>query len=448
MSIFKAYDIRGIVPDQLDAGLARNIGRAYGIFLGKGPVVVGHDMRESSPQLVAALIEGVCETGLDVVDIGQCSTPMLNFGVAHGGHAGGVMVTASHNPGRYNGFKICREQGIPLSGETGIEELRRWVEEESAGFRPLSPSGKVHSWDLRPDYRELLLGRITRGPRPLKVAVDGGNGMIGYFEYGVLAELFPDSTGIYLEPDGRFPNHEANPLVEKNLDDLKKFVTKIKADVGIAFDGDGDRVVFVDEQGRTAMADLVLALLAPSMLARQPGSPILYDLRSSRAVGEEIAKAGGKPVLSRVGHAFIKKTLRENEGIIGGELSGHFYFRDFHYLDSGILGALRLLELLSHETRTFSELLAPIDRYPRTGEINFQVEDPDRMLEHIETSYRAHGKVFHLDGFSFESETFWFNLRKSNTEPLLRLNLQAIDPEVLKIQLEDLEKVLGQPVDH
>jgi len=443
MSIFKAYDIRGLVPEQLDESLALNIGRAFGVFLKKGPIAVGHDMRDTSPGLTKALITGIQETGLGVVKVGLCSTPMLNFSVARLGFAGGIMVTASHNPGGYNGFKLCREQGIPISGDTGILDLESWVQREALSFRATEPIGSVSEVDIRETYSAFLRTQVKPGPRTLKIAVDGGNGMIGYHEYGFLQSVYPETTGLYLEPDGSFPNHEANPLIESNLDDLRKFVLTEKADIGVAFDGDGDRVVFLDEKGRTVMADLALALLASRYLQDHPGSPILYDLRSSRVVPEEIEANGGKPVISRVGHAFIKKTLREVDGILGGELSGHFYFKDFYFLDSGILGALKIIELLSNSDKSLSELTRSLDRYPRTGEINFKVGDADAVLKTIEGSLEDQGKTSHLDGFSFESPNYWFNVRKSNTEPLVRLNLQALNPEVLRERLDWIESLIG-----
>lgn len=443
MGIFKAYDIRGVYPDELSDDTAHAIGRAFGTWLGKGPIAVGRDMRESGPALAARFIAGITDCGLDVVDIGRASTPMLNFAVARHGLAGGAIITASHNPGRYNGMKLCREEGIPLSGDSGIQELERWVREENARFAPAARRGAVSARDVFGDYRSYLLERIHPGPHPLKIVVDCGNGITGPFDYRLIAELFEWTTGMYLEPDGTFPHHEANPLVEKNLDDLRARVIVEKADVGVAFDGDGDRVAFIDEQGGLVAGDLVLALLARALLARAKGAAVLYDLRSSWAVREEILAAGGMPVLSRVGHAFIKRTLREHDGILGGELSGHFYFKDFWFLDTGIYAGLKVLELLSHGTEPLSRLIRPLDRYPRTGEVNFVVDDADAVLACAEAAYGGAGKVTKLDGLSVEMDEWWFNLRKSNTEPLIRLNLQAKSRAVLEERFAALKDLIG-----
>jgi phosphomannomutase len=443
MGIFKAYDIRGVYPRELDDAIALAIARAFGTWLRKGPVAVGHDMRESGCALETAVIRGLQETGLDVVNVGLCSTPMLNFSVAHYGYAGGVMITASHNPSEYNGFKLCRDEAQPLSGDTGIGDLERWVREKSSSFTPAARQGRVTARDPFPDYRKLFTEKTRPGDRPLRVVADCGNGMTGPYEYRILAGLFPKTVGLYLEPDGRFPNHEANPIVEKNLADLKARVLAEHADVGVAFDGDGDRVAFVDEKGSLVAGDLLLALLARSMLAEHPGCPVLYDLRSSWAVPEEIERAGGRPVLSRVGHAFIKKTLRECAGLLGGELSGHFYFKDFFFLDSGIYAALKGLELLSRSTSPLSELIRPLDRYPRTGEVNFKVDDADSVLARAESEFGSRGKVSHLDGLSVEMSDWWFNLRKSNTEPLIRLNAQARDRTTLDARYAELVRLIG-----
>lgn len=441
MTIFKAYDIRGLSPQQLDDALARKIGRAFGKFLGKGPVGVAHDMRTTGPGLHAALTAGLLERGLDVVDLGLCSTPMLNFGVASRGLAGGVMITASHNPGAYNGMKLCREQGIPIAGDTGLAEIEKMVLADDAP--PTPTTGKVTKAEPFEPYRALLAKFTTPGPRHLKLVVDCGNGMAGAYEFRILSELYPDTVGMYTNPDGAFPHHEANPLVEKNLDDLRRRVVVERADCGIAFDGDGDRVAFVDENGRTVAGDLLLALMVPEVLAREPGAAILYDLRSSWAVKEEIERGGGRAVLSRVGHSFIKKTLRENNGILGGEVSGHYYFRDFYFLDSGIHAACKILELMGNSRGNLSELVRPLDRYPRTGEVNFVVDDAKATLARVEQAFAGRGRHMQLDGLSVELEDWWFNLRMSNTEPLVRLNAQAKSEERLAAEVAGLRKLIG-----
>lgn len=442
MSIFKAYDIRGLSPEQLDPPLARAIGRAFGQFLTKGPVAVAHDMRTTGPDLHAALTEGLLDCGLDVVDLGLCSTPMLNFGVASRGLAGGVMITASHNPGKYNGMKLCREQGIPIAGDTGLADIERLALAE-LGKSGGPTRGSVTKAEPFESYRALLKAFTKPVPRTLKLVVDCGNGMAGAYEFRILSELFPGTIGMYVEPDGAFPNHEANPLVEKNLDDLRHRVVEEKADAGIAFDGDGDRVAFVDETGRTVAGDLLLALMVPEALAREPGAAVLYDLRSSWAVKEEIERGGGRAVLSRVGHSFIKKTMRETQAILGGEVSGHYYFRDFYYLDSGIHAALKILELLGNSRGRLSELAAPLDRYPRTGEVNFVVDDAKAALARVEAAFAGQGTQTRLDGLSVELADWWFNLRLSNTEPLVRLNAQARSEERLAAEVAKLRALIG-----
>jgi phosphomannomutase len=441
--IFKAYDIRGLYPEELDEPLAHNIGRAFAELIGRGPVAVAYDMRTSGPSLAERVIAGITDCGVDVVDLGQCSTPLLNFAVAFRKLAGGVMITASHNPGRYNGMKLCREEGIPISGDTGIAEIERWVRQEHLDFTPAPERGRVTREDPKPAYGAFFRERVTLGDRPLKVVIDSGNGMTGPIEVEILRGYLPRLIGMYLEPDGTFPNHEANPLVEKNLADLKAAVVRERADAGIAFDGDGDRVAFIDETGATVPGDLLLALMAQRVLAAHPGAPVLYDLRSSWAVKEEIERAGGVPVLSRVGHAFIKKTLRDRDGVLGGEVSGHYYFRDLWYLDSGILAALRVLELLSRSDATLSQLIRPLDRYARTGEVNFIVKDANAALERLEGAFAKAGQAMGLDGLSVEFDDWWFNVRKSNTEPLLRLNAEARTPELLAAKVAELERLIG-----
>lgn len=439
--IFKAYDIRGLAPrGGIDGNTAYSIGAAFANLIKKSPVAVGRDMRESGVFLGEKLILGLRDAGVDVVDIGMCSTPMLNCFVAKNSLAGGIMITASHNPAQYNGFKLCREEGIPISSATGINDIKTWVNENIPV--PAQIMGTLSNQDFCEPYREFFASKIKPGPRKLKIVVDCGNGMAGPNEFKILEEIFP-CIGMFLEPDGSFPNHEANPLVEKNLDDLRHKVREEKADIGIAFDGDVDRAAFVDENGHTVQGDLITALLASVMLKENPGKAVLYDLRSSWAVKEEIAKAGGIPVISRVGHSFIKKTLREHEGILGGELSGHFYFKDMYYLDCGLYAVLKILELLSNSSQTFSEIIKPLDRYPRTGELNFIVDNADTTIEKVKKSLKDNGTVTELDGLSIEFEDWWFNLRKSNTEPLLRLNLQAKIQDVMEEKLSEVKILIG-----
>lgn len=448
MGIFKAYDIRGTVPDELDAPKAHAIGRAFGVFLraeqGRtGTVAVGHDMRVSSPKLAAAITHGLNEAGFDVVHIGRASTPMLNFAVAHLNLAGGVAVTASHNPARYNGFKLCRREGAPLSGTSGLGELERWVDHENRRFKPARRKGQRVRRSIFGAYKRYLLSHVTKGRRAVRVVVDCGNGMTGPYEFKVLQAAFPGTRGQCLEPDGRFPNHEANPIVEGNIKDLEKAVVQRRADCGIAFDGDGDRVVLVDERGQMVSGDGILGLLATRMLECEPGSVVLYDLRSSWGVKEAVERSGGRAVKSRVGHAFIKALLREHKGLLAGELSGHYYFRDFFYLDCGGFAALKVLEALSTTKVPLSELIAPFLSYPKTPEINFRVHDAAAVLRRLEESYRGRGTIEHIDGLSVETADWWFNVRMSNTEPLVRLNMEARRKETLERELPAVIDLIG-----
>lgn len=443
MSIFKAYDIRGTVPDELDETMARDIGRCFRTVLGEDAgdspvIVVGQDMRVSSPALSAALVEGLNETGCDVIHVGMVSTPMLNYAVASGGHAGGIMVTASHNPGAYNGFKLCRRGGVPISGQSGIQDIREWVENRADSFQPASRMGRSTKQDIFGEYSNFILSLVELGERPLRLVADAANGVTGVREYLILEKLYPGIEGMYLEPDGDFPNHEANPLVVENTRALADRVKGREADAGIAFDGDGDRVVILDGNGEPVGGDMLTALIARRELAEKPGSVVLYDLRSSRAVAEEIRAAGGIPKKCRVGHAFIKQMMREDDAVFAGELSGHFYFKDAYFLDVGILAALKVLELLSNSEQSLEDMIKPLQRYRQSGEINHRVSDPDGIIERVVSDFEKEGEVSYLDGLSVDFEDWWFNLRKSNTEPLLRLNVEAATDQLLEEKLERL----------
>lgn len=428
MSIFKAYDVRGIVPDELDSGDAYRVGRATARFLGATRLVLGRDARPSSPELADALQRGVRDEGVDVVDVGLVSTPMLYYGVERLAAGGGIMLTASHNPGQYNGFKICREHAIPVSGATGLQEIER-IAAACQGEPPAVRRGATEGVDLRDGYADhvMALGP-SRCPR-LRVAIDCGNGMGSVGLERVLARLPLEVERLYFEPDGRFPNHEADPLKLENLDDLVAAVRRTGADLGVAFDGDGDRAVFVDEQARPISSDLVTGLLAGPVLAHSPGGRVLYDLRSSRATAEAIRAAGGVPEMCRVGHSFIKAAMRESGAVFAGELSGHFYFRFSPTLvaDDGLAAFLAVLDLLATAGKPMSALVAPLARYHATGEINRKVADVEAILAAVEAEHRAAGakEISRLDGLLVRYPTWWFNLRPSNTEPLLRLNLEA-----------------------
>ncbi|MBM4039360.1 MAG: phosphomannomutase/phosphoglucomutase [Planctomycetes bacterium] len=435
MGIFKAYDIRGVVPEELNEALAEKIGAAAGSFFEGRTIVVGHDMRVSGEAMSDALIRGLTRSGKDVVDIGLATTPMVPFAVAKYGYDGGIMVTASHNPKQYNGFKLTARGAEPVAYDTGIDRIEKMVGE--GGAVPAATAGCVSRRDVLSDYLDHLM-QAAKGIGGLKVAIDAGNGMAGYL-IPPLFERIPgvESVPLFFELDGTFPNHEANPLKAENLVDLQKKVVEVKADLGIAFDADGDRVAFVDEAGWAVPCDLVTALIAREILRESHGATIIHDLRSSWAVREEIAACGGVPVVTRVGHSFIKRAMRDHDAALGGELSGHYYFRENFYCDSGAFALLKVLSLLCREGKPMSHLIGPLQRYAGSGEINSTVADKDAKIEELAQTYSA-GKVLRLDGLSVEFEDWWFNVRPSNTEPLLRLVVEAKSREHMEIRRDTL----------
>ncbi len=418
--IFRAYDIRGRYPDELNEATAQRIGNAFVALLAAERVVVGRDMRLSSVPLARAFIEGAVEAGADVADIGMASTPLLNYAVIAGGFDGGAMVTASHLPGEMNGFKLARENAIPLSGDRDLPLLETRVGEE--------PVARAAGTCRRVDMCDAYIGRVAgfvRAPKPLTVVVDAGNGMAGP-EVPRLFSRVPAwrLVAMYLEPDGRFPHHHANPLDPETTRELQDRVVAEGADMGVAFDGDGDRCGFIDERGERVREDLVTGLIAAFLLEENPGAAVLYDLRSSRAVVEAIARAGGRGVRSRVGHAFIKALMREEDAIFAGELSGHYYYRDMGFVDNGLLTMVYIANLIAASGRPLSELVRPLDRYPSTGEINLRVSDPSAVLAVLAARYRD-ADLDRLDGLTATYPAWWFNIRRSHTEPVVRLNLEA-----------------------
>ena len=451
MGIFKAYDIRGRVPSELDPELARKIGNAFARFLSAKRLVVGQDMRTHSPPLADAVAEGMRDAGCDVVRLGLASTPMTYFAIGSLPCDGGLCVTASHNPGEYNGMKLCREGARPMSKQSGIADIEAMCAKPYPGA--VAARGSEERVDVLGDYARHV-ARFGQLGRDVRVAIDAANGMAGYTLPAIL-ERVPEvrADTLYMEPDGTFPNHEANPLKEENLVDLKKLVRERKAEIGVSFDGDADRCCFVDEQGVTVSADLMTAFLAPLLLSRKPGAPIVYDLRSSWAVKEEIRRLGGIPLRDRVGHSFIKATMREHGAIFGGELSGHFYFAENYVSDSGVIAMLQALSVLTspeNRGRPFSQLVAGLRRYHSTGEINFHVDDKDALIAQLRRRY-ADGRQDELDGITVEygelgdDEWWWFNVRPSNTEPLLRLTLEASTPELRDARRDELVSLLGEP---
>jgi phosphomannomutase len=446
-AIFKAYDVRGLVPGQLDEGAAAAIGRAFAQFLGGGPVAVGHDMRASGIPLGAAFSAGLRAEGAAVVDVGRISTPMLYHAATVLGARGGAMITASHNPGGYNGFKLCGEAAIPFGIESGLAQIRDRAFRVHAEPMP-APRAAQSVRDLREDYFESLLALFPARPR-LRVVIDAGNGIAGEALGGLLERLPLEITRLYFEPDGSFPNHEADPLKPENVRDLQREVRARGADLGVAFDGDGDRVFFIDERGERVPADLMTALLAQLVLEQRllgagSGSAILYDLRSSRVVAETIAACGGRPVRGRVGHAYMKGTLRQSGGSFGGELSGHYYFPfpAGYIADDGAAAFLLLLCALEHGARPLSELWAPFRKYCQSGEVNVRVADVPATLAAVRAAY-ASGSADELDGLTVSFPDWWFNLRPSNTEPLLRLNVEAPDESSLAKQRDRILELIG-----
>ena len=433
-AVFKAYDVRGLVPEQIDEELARATGRAHVQVTGVREVVVGHDMRPSSPALAAAFAAGASEAGADVVMIGLASTDMLYFASGHLGLAG-AMFTASHNPAQYNGIKMCRANAVPLGSESGLTEIRDLVLEPRPGSGPL---GDIRTEDLLEAYAAHLLSLAPlTGGRRLKVVADAGSGMAGHTApavFGRLPEGQVELVPMYFELDGTFPHHEANPIEPENLRDLQERVVAEGADIGLAFDGDADRCFLVDERGVAVSPSALTGLIARRELAKEPGAAVIHNLITSRAVPEQVRALGGVPVRTRVGHSFIKATMAETDAIFGGEHSGHFYFRDFWRADSGMLAALHALAALSETDLPLSELMAEFDPYPLSGEVNSTVADAAAVTEHIATTYGEQDGVEldRLDGLTVSHADWSFSVRPSNTEPLLRLNVEGRDRETME----------------
>ena len=418
--IFKAYDIRGIYGDTLTADVATRIGRAFVDFLGCRKVVIGRDMRSHSPAMFEALARGVTAQGADVIDVGIVSTPMCYYANGSLGADASIMITASHNPGEWNGMKMCREQAIPISGPTGIETLEQLVTGNQ--LKPMAATpGTISSHDIIPAYVQHIRS-FADIRRPLRIAIDYANAM-GIVEARALEGLFA-SSALFDTLDGSFPNHEANPLDHETLEPLQHLVThEGPFDFGIAFDGDADRVGFVDERGEIVPMDLITALIAQTMLKKQPGR-IFYDLRSSKAVPEAITESGGEPLMSRVGHAFIKRQMRDANALFAGELSGHYYFRENYFTESSALAVIYVANLVSAGQQSLSELIAPLRRYSPSGEINSKVADVDAVFARLRAAF-PDARFTELDGLTVEYDKWWFNVRASNTEPLIRLNLEA-----------------------
>jgi len=453
-SIFKAYDIRGIYPDQIDEEGAWKIGYATAQFLrsllrgyergqaNSQSVCVGRDMRTHSESLAVALIRGMNTAGANVIDIGMIDTPQMYFAINHLGTCGGVQVTASHNPAKYNGFKISGAGARPVGADTGLSDV------EHLAMALLHTKGKadgsVKKYDLTAGYKNHVLRFLNPIKKELRIAIDASNGMAGKAVPAIFGDLPIEIVELNFEHKGKF-KHEPNPLVEKNLKQVKSAAKKNKCDFGVCFDGDADRLMMVDEKGRTVSCDLMVALMVPYFLKSSPKSVIVYDLRSSLVVSEEILKNGGTPRRERVGHSFMKKALRDSHAVFGGELSGHFYYRDNYCADSGMITLVHMLNIVSEAGIPVSELIKPLRRYYSSGEVNFKVDDKQARMDELSRKY-SDGQFDGLDGVTIRFRNWWFNCRPSNTEPLLRLNIEARSKEILEDKISEIGSMLGEPV--
>jgi phosphomannomutase len=440
--VFKAYDVRGIYPDELDEAGAHSIGRAYVEEFEPRRIAVGRDMRLSAPAMADAVMRGAAEAGAGVLDLGMVGTEMVYFAVGELGLEGGIAVTASHNPKEYTGMKIVRRGALPVGGDSGLLDIRTRAMGDGEG--DTSVPGTIEPYDIWPAFVERVLSFVDVAElKPLRVVIDAANGMAGAMLPPVLERLPIEALGFYFDPDGSFPNHEPNPLLPENREFIVRTTLAEEADLGVAFDGDADRCFFVDDTGEFVPGDFVTALLAGSVLAKEPGAKIIYDVRASWAVPETIERAGGVPLVNRVGHAFIKHRMREEGATFGGEVSGHYYFRDFSQADSGVIPFLLMLELVSQKDQKLSEILRPYrERYFITGEINTPVSDVALKLQELKERFGREGKVSHLDGVSVDAEDWHMNVRPSNTEPLLRLNLEARTPDLMERKRDEVLAVI------
>jgi phosphomannomutase len=438
-AVFKAYDVRGIYPGEIDEAGGEAIGRAYVEQFEPRRIAVGRDMRLSSPAMQAAVIRGAVGAGADVLDLGLVGTEMVYFAVGSLGLDGGIAVTASHNPKEYTGMKIVRRGALPVGGDSGLLEVRDQALSGSDTSRD-QVAGHVQGYDIWPAYVERVLSFVDVSTiRPLRVVIDAANGMAGVMLPPVLERLPVEAVRCFFEPDGSFPNHEPNPLLPENRQFIVSKTLEERADLGVAFDGDADRCFFVDDTGEFVPGDFVTALFAEAVLEKEPGAKIIYDVRASWAVPESIERAGGVPLVNRVGHAFIKQRMRKEDAAFAGEVSGHYYFRDFSQADSGVIPFLLMLELISKRGQPLSEILAPLrERYFITGEINTPVSDVALKLQELKERYAPEARITHLDGISVDGDGWHFNVRPSNTEPLLRLNLEARTKEEMERKRDEV----------
>jgi phosphomannomutase len=440
-SIFKAYDVRGLYPSEINEEAANLIGRGFVAYLNARRIAVTRDMRLSSPSLAAAFIEGARTQGADVVDYGMAGTDMMYFAVARDGHDGGAQITASHNSKEYNGIKLVRHEAYPLSGDAGIGDIRDAINLGRLPA-PAAARGSLSQREMLDDYVNHVMSFIDPSVvKPFNVVADAGNGIAGMIAPKLFARLPCRVTPLCFEVDGTFPNHEANPLIEENRRHVVERVRQDKADVAIAWDGDADRCFFIDGTGEFIAGDFITALLAEAFLLEHPGAKIVYDVRASYAVKDIVAKYGGTSLMNRVGHAFFKRRMREEGAIFGGEVTGHYYFRDNFYADNGFIPALLILELMSRKGQTLAELLAPLrEKYFISGELNTRVSDMNVVRQKIDglAARYTDGRVYTLDGVSAEFPDWHFNVRPSNTEPMLRLNLEATTPEKMEQKRDEV----------
>jgi phosphomannomutase len=439
--VFKAYDVRGIYPDELDEDGAYAVARGYVEQFEPERIAIGRDMRLSSPAMAEAAMRGAADGGSDVLDLGMVGTEMVYFAVGDLGLDGGIEVTASHNPKEYTGMKIVRRGALPVGGDSGLMEVR---DRALAGFGEPERRGSITEHDVWPAYVDRVLSFVdVSAIRPLRIVIDAANGMAGVMLPPVLERLPIEVVAHYFEPDGSFPNHEPNPLLPENREFIVAQTREEGADFGVAFDGDADRCFFVDDTGEFVPGDFVTTLLAESILEKEPGAKVIYDVRASWAVPETIERAGGFPLINRVGHAFIKHRMRQEDAVFGGEVSGHYYFREFSQADSGVVPFLLMLELVSRSGRKLSELLQPLrERYFITGELNTPVPDVAVKLQELKERFGREGTVSHLDGISVDAEDWHMNVRPSNTEPLLRLNLEARSQELMERKRDEVLAVI------
>jgi len=435
--IYRAYDIRGVVPEEFNKEEAYHLGRAYAQFTGFSRVVVARDMRVSGDDIEPAVIRGLRDAGVDVLQIGLATSPMFYYAVHTLKAEGGIMVTASHNPAKYNGAKMTREQAIPISGETGIMEIRDLVEKRE--WPQVGARGSLSEHKVTEAYIDMVTqGASAEG---LKIVIDAGNGMTGHILAQVMQRLGGEVIPLYWELDGTFPNHEADPLNEQNNADVQAAIVQHGADLGVAFDGDGDRVFFFTEEGVTIPGDITTALIAGQVLKEQPGTPIIFDIRASRTTPEFILEAGGRPVMWKVGHSLIKPKMREEGAYFAGEVSGHFFFAPW-YAESGMLAFNYFLRLVRERGQKVSEIVAPLMRRSKTPEINYEVADKEAVLALLKKVYAGADRIFDFDGIRFEFSDWWASVRPSNTEPKLRLNLEAETPQLLEEKRVEIEHII------